>query len=137
MSQHEFPLITSVQLSRPASRSDPIGGSEPVSGCETICLGLFTFFFFLTFTLPYAYNEAYSYVTSNSSHNTHVGFYPFQVPYHYHDRITSMCHVFYKFQFISSTCMICQIIFKTNLYIYNGKSKHIKVISNAYRVNSD
>ena len=35
-----------VILSRPASRSDPIGGSEPVSGCETICLGLFTFFFF-------------------------------------------------------------------------------------------
>ena len=65
-------------------------------------------------------------MTSNSSHITYVGFYPFQVPYHYHDRITSMCHVFFKFQFISSTCMTCQIIFKTNLYIYNGKSEHIK-----------
>ena len=33
-------------LSRPDSRSDPIGGSKPVSRCETIYLGLFTFFFF-------------------------------------------------------------------------------------------
>ena len=30
--------------------------------------------------------------------------------------------------------MACQIIFKTNLYIYNDKSEHIKFISNAYRV---
>ena len=48
-------------------------------------------------------------MTSNASHITHVGFYPFQVPYLYHSRITSMCHVFYKFQFISSTCMECHI----------------------------
>ena len=33
-------------VSRPDSRSDPIGESEPVSGCETIYLGLFTCFFF-------------------------------------------------------------------------------------------
>ena len=33
--------------------------------------------YLFTFTFPYAYNEAYSYVTSNSSHITHVGFYSF------------------------------------------------------------
>ena len=78
----------------------------------TIIVVTIFFFFFFTFTLPCAYNEAYSYVTSNSSHNTNVDFYPFQVPYHYHGRITSMCHVFYMFQFVSSTCMTCQIILK-------------------------
>ena len=35
-----------VQLSHPDSLSDPIGGSEPSSGCETIYLGFFTCFFF-------------------------------------------------------------------------------------------
>ena len=46
-------------LSHPDSRSDSIGGSEPVSGCETIYLGLFTFFFFffsLTYTCGYTNN---------------------------------------------------------------------------------
>ena len=36
-------------LSRPRSRSDPIGESEPVSGCETICWDSFFFFFFSFF----------------------------------------------------------------------------------------
>ena len=35
------------QVSRPRSRSDPIGEFEPVSGCETICWdSLFYFFIF-------------------------------------------------------------------------------------------
>ena len=38
-----------VNLSRPDSRSDPIGKSELVSGCEAIYLGLFTCFFFFFF----------------------------------------------------------------------------------------
>ena len=33
-------------MSRPDYRPDPIGESEPFSGCETIYLGLFTFSFF-------------------------------------------------------------------------------------------
>ena len=33
-------------LSRPESRSDPIGGSEPVSGTRDSGMGLFFFFFF-------------------------------------------------------------------------------------------
>ena len=32
-------------MSRPDSRFDPIGGSEPVSGCETIYWDFFFFFF--------------------------------------------------------------------------------------------
>ena len=35
-----------VQVSRPRSRSDPIGESEPFSGCETICWDSLIFFFF-------------------------------------------------------------------------------------------
>ena len=34
------------KVSRPDSRSDPIGGSEPVSGTRDSGLGLFFFFFF-------------------------------------------------------------------------------------------
>ena len=33
-------------LSHPRSRSDPIGESEPVSGCETICWDSLYIFFF-------------------------------------------------------------------------------------------
>ena len=39
-------LLRKYNMSCPDSRSDPIGGSEPVSGCDTIYLGLFTCFFF-------------------------------------------------------------------------------------------
>ena len=37
-------------LSRPDSRSDPIGGSEPSSGCETIYWDYLPFFFFFFIT---------------------------------------------------------------------------------------
>ena len=44
--QHQISLIPGLVLSRPRSRSDPIGESEPVSGCETIYWdSLFLFFF--------------------------------------------------------------------------------------------
>ena len=33
--------------------------------------------------------------------------------------------------------MTSQIIFRANLYIYNGKSEQVRVISNKYRVKSD
>ena len=36
-----------IRLSRPDSRSDPIGGSEPISGTRDSRLGLLTRFFFL------------------------------------------------------------------------------------------
>ena len=36
---------TALRLSRPRSRSDPIGESEPVSGCETIYWDSLIFFF--------------------------------------------------------------------------------------------
>ena len=63
-------------------------------------------------------------MTSNSYHIIHVDFYPFQILYHYLVRITSMCHVFYKFQFISSTCMACHIIFKQT-YTYTMANRNI------------
>ena len=42
------PVVWAI-LSRPESRSDPIGGSEPVSGTRDSGLGLFTCFFFVFF----------------------------------------------------------------------------------------
>ena len=38
-----------LEVSRPRSRSDPIGESEPVSGCETIYWDSLFFFYFLLF----------------------------------------------------------------------------------------
>ena len=55
-------------LSRPRSRSDPIGESEPVSGCETIYWDFFFFFFSLTYTCGYTnnfYNNQQSFTFSN------------------------------------------------------------------------
>ena len=40
-----IPFRFEVILSRPRYRSDPIGESEPVSGCETIYWDSFFFFF--------------------------------------------------------------------------------------------
>ena len=51
-------------------------------------------------------------MTSNSYHIIHVDF----ILYRFHITI-SMCHVFYKFQFISSTCMAYHIIFKQLIHI--------------------
>ena len=82
--------------------------------------------YLFTFTITYAYNEVYSYLTSNSYHVIHVDFTLFR----FHITI-SMCHIFYKFQFLSSTCMAYHIIFKINLYVYNGNSEqssHINLI---------
>ena len=45
-SNHLSNVISVATVSRPDSRSNPIGGSEPVSGCKTIYLGLFTCSFF-------------------------------------------------------------------------------------------
>ena len=39
-------LVLSNGLSHPNSRSDPIGKSEPVSGCETLYWDSLLFFFF-------------------------------------------------------------------------------------------
>ena len=57
-SYHIYFIISAPCLSRLDSLSDPIGGSEPVSGSETIYLGLFTCFFFqsLTYTCGYTNN---------------------------------------------------------------------------------
>ena len=49
-------LLLVLRLSHPDSRSDPIGESEPVSGCETIYLGYFIFFHSLTYTCGYTNN---------------------------------------------------------------------------------
>ena len=43
-----FACLGAVYMSRPDSRSDPIGGSEPSSGCETIYWDSLPFFFFIT-----------------------------------------------------------------------------------------
>ena len=66
-------------------------------------------------------------MTSNSYHIIHVDFILFR----FHITI-SMCHVFYKFQFISSTCMACQIIFKTT-YTYTMTNRNI---SKSYQIHT-
>ena len=45
---HKILIMDIGQVSRPRSRSDPIGESEPFSGCETIYWDSFFFFFFLS-----------------------------------------------------------------------------------------
>ena len=87
--------------------------------------------YLFTFAITYAYNEVYSYVTSNSYHIIHVDFILFR----FHITI-SLCHVFYKFQFLSSTCMAYHIIFKqTYTYTMANRtiSSHIRYIQGQIR----
>ena len=70
-------------------------------------------------------------MTSNSYHIIHVDFILFR----FHITI-SLCHVFYKFQFLSSTCMTYHIIFK-RIYTYTMAnrtiSNHIRCIQGQIR----
>ena len=70
-------------------------------------------------------------MTSNSNHIIHVDFILFR--FHI---TTSLCHVFYKFQFLSSTCMAYHIIFK-RIYTYTMAnrtiSNHIRCIQGQIR----
>ena len=70
-------------------------------------------------------------MTSNSYHIIHLDFILFRFLI-----IISMCHVFYEFQFISSTCMVYHIMFKQT-YTYKmanrNISSHIKYIQGQIR----
>ena len=70
-------------------------------------------------------------MTSHSYHIIHVNFILFR----FHITI-SLCHVFYKFQFLSSTCMAYHIIFKqTYTYTMENRtiSSHIRYIQGQIR----
>ena len=81
-SQSHFYMLGMLNLSRPESRPDPIGGSEPVSGTRDSGLGLFFFFFlkhnWYLWVWPTSYNRVtISYTKLNfyfykSERNLHV-----------------------------------------------------------------
>ena len=55
-------------MSRPDSRSDPIGGFEPVSGCKTIYLDSLPLFFFFKAELIPVGIQTFFVITKNHLH---------------------------------------------------------------------